>query len=271
METTWNALQHWYQLINYEWADPRAQPLPLVQRPFTILGLMAGYTLFVTRLGPWLMRDRRPYELKRTLIVYNALQILANLYIFQGFCQFWFTTYNWQCEPIDWSNSAGALEMLRLVNLYFWLKIADLLDTVFFVLRKKKKQITFLHVYHHSMMVLLSWVAIKFFPGGHATFLALINTLVHAIMYAYYLISAVYPHTIWWKKHVTQVQLFQHFIVGLHEAQLLVYRPCDYPLFPPVMLVPQAVLIIVLFLRFYRRAYGNAPAQAVANHKAKAS
>ncbi|GLH03295.1 Elongation of very long chain fatty acids protein, partial [Gryllus bimaculatus] len=90
--------------------DPRAQPLPLVQRPFTILGLMAGYTLFVTRLGPWLMRDRRPYELKRTLIVYNALQILTNLYIFQGFCQFWFTTYNWQCEPIDWSDSASALE-----------------------------------------------------------------------------------------------------------------------------------------------------------------
>ncbi|GLH08345.1 Elongation of very long chain fatty acids protein, partial [Gryllus bimaculatus] len=165
-------------------------------RPFTILGLMAGYTLFVTRLGPWMMRDRKPFKLKRTLIVYNALQIFANAYVFyMGMSQFWLATYSWRCEPIDYSNSSSALE------------VADLLDTIFFVLRKKNNQISFLHVYHHSNMVLVSWCALKYFPGGHGTFLGLFNTFVHACMYTYYLIAAVYPHNIWWKKYVTQLQL----------------------------------------------------------------
>ncbi|KAK7862881.1 hypothetical protein R5R35_011593 [Gryllus longicercus] len=51
-------------------------------RPFTVMGLVAAYALFATRLGPWMMRDRKPFELKRTLIVYNALQIVANAYGF---------------------------------------------------------------------------------------------------------------------------------------------------------------------------------------------
>ncbi|KAK7862882.1 hypothetical protein R5R35_011594 [Gryllus longicercus] len=211
-------------------------------RPFTILGLMAGYTLFVTRLGPWIMRDRKPFKLKTTLIVFNALQIIANIYIFYM--------------------------MIRLVNLYFWLKIIDLLDTIFFVLRKKNNQITFLHVYHHSNMVLLSWCGLKYFPGGHGTFLGLFNTFVHACMYTYYLIAAVYPRNIWWKKYVTQLQLVQHVTVGLHLAQLFVSNPCNYPLLVPRVLVPHAIFLVLLFSHFYRRAYGRKAAQ---DTKAKAS
>ena len=57
------------------------------------------------------------------------------------------------------------------VHLYFLVKLVDLLDTVFFVLRKKQNQVSFLHVYHHVGMVLGSWGGVKFLPGGHVTFL----------------------------------------------------------------------------------------------------
>lgn len=36
---------------------------------------------------------------------------------------------------------------------------------VFFVLRKKYNQISFLHVYHHTNMAMLSWVYVKIIPG----------------------------------------------------------------------------------------------------------
>jgi hypothetical protein len=36
---------------------------------------------------------------------------------------------------------------------------------VFFVLRKKDNQVTFLHLYHHTMVVLTVWVLAKFVPG----------------------------------------------------------------------------------------------------------
>jgi len=55
--------------------------------------------------------------------------------------------------------------------LYFLLKLLDLVDTIFFVLRKKQNQVTFLHVYHHVGMAIATWVGVKYLPGGHAVFL----------------------------------------------------------------------------------------------------
>lgn len=59
--------------------------------------------------------------------------------------------------------------------MYFLAKISELLDTVFFVLRKKDRQITFLHLYHHTVMPMISWGATKYYPGGHGTFIGNFN------------------------------------------------------------------------------------------------
>ena len=40
-------------------------------------------------------------------------------------------------------------------RIYFYSKIIELLDTVFMILRHKRRQISFLHVFHHASMVLL--------------------------------------------------------------------------------------------------------------------
>lgn len=94
--------------------------------------------------------------------------------------------------------------------MYFLLKVADLLDTVFFVLRKKDRQITFLHLYHHTGMVVLTWAGTKWFPGGHSVFTGFINSIIHVVMYGYYLLTAFSPAhktNVWWKKYITQMQI----------------------------------------------------------------
>lgn len=81
---------------------------------------------------------------------------------------------------------------------------------IFFVLRKKESQVTFLHLYHHSLTPLETWICVKFIPGGHGTLGNLINNAVHVIMYLYYMVSAMgpeYQKYLWWKKHLTTVQL----------------------------------------------------------------
>ena len=37
---------------------------------------------------------------------------------------------------------------------------------IFFLLRKKNNQVSFLHVYHHITMVCLWWIGIKWVPSG---------------------------------------------------------------------------------------------------------
>jgi elongation of very long chain fatty acids protein 4 len=36
---------------------------------------------------------------------------------------------------------------------------------VVFVLRKKDRQVSFLHVYHHASQVLYTWAYLKYLPG----------------------------------------------------------------------------------------------------------
>lgn len=55
--------------------------------------------------------------------------------------------------------------MLGAVWFYYMCKLIELLDTVFFVLRKKQNQVTFLHVYHHTMMPFAGFIGTKYLGG----------------------------------------------------------------------------------------------------------
>lgn len=55
------------------------------------------------------------------------------------------------------------------------------MDTVFIILKRKSGQLTFLHMYHHSSMFAVWWVAAKFVPGGSALTAALVNCVVHVV------------------------------------------------------------------------------------------
>lgn len=149
-------------------------------------------------------------------------------------------------------------QMARAVWLYYMCKVTELLDTVFFVLRKKQNQISFLHVYHHTLMPICGFIGLKYFAGkirllsswiiafdllywmetneiffkfcamkivgGHGTLLGLINSFIHVIMYSYYLLAAMGPHMqkyLWWKKYLTIMQIVSWIFIYrcLHEAK----------------------------------------------------
>lgn len=62
--------------------DPRTLDWWLIKDPFGIFGIIGVYLFFVLKLGPWLMKDRKPMQLKNTLIVYNFFQVLLSVYLF---------------------------------------------------------------------------------------------------------------------------------------------------------------------------------------------
>ncbi|KAL1116487.1 hypothetical protein AAG570_004959, partial [Ranatra chinensis] len=146
----------------------------------------------------------------------------------------------------------------RVVYVYFLVKILDLLDTVFFVLRKKNSHVSFLHLYHHTGMVCLSFSGAKWAPGGHGTFLGFNNSIVHMVMYTYYLAATLRPdskYTIWWKKYITQLQMLQFLLNTLQQSALLFQPDCYYPRFILFFTIPQNFFMILLFAEFYRKAY----------------
>ncbi|KAF4532049.1 hypothetical protein B566_EDAN015575 [Ephemera danica] len=238
--------------------DPRTNDWPFIASPWPGLGILAFYLIFCLRLGPWLMQNRKPFRLNRLLVVYNFVQVCASVWLFaEALDGAWLRHYSWKCQPVDQSNSPEAMRVARGVYVYFLLKLTELLDTVFFVLRKKERQISFLHLYHHTVMPMISWGATKYHPGGHGTFIGFINTGVHIIMYAYYLLSACGPRFepyLWWKRYITRMQMGQFCLAFLHSMQLL-WHDCGYPRWTVILILPNAVFFYYLFNDFYQQAY----------------
>ena len=54
--------------------DIRVDDWPLMSSPLPTLLLCSAYFYIVKIWGPQFMRDRKPYELKNTLIAYNVVQ-----------------------------------------------------------------------------------------------------------------------------------------------------------------------------------------------------
>ena len=71
--------------------------------------------------------------------------------------------------------------------LFILSKLPELIDTVFIVLRKRN--LLFLHWYHHVTVLLFCWHAYATEAGSGLYFVAM-NYSVHAIMYAYYCAGA---------------------------------------------------------------------------------
>lgn len=249
-------------LYNYLVAgvDPRVTSYPLMQSPVPMTVILLCYLFFVLYLGPRIMANRKPFHLKEPMIVYNFLLVALSTYIVYEFMMSgWATTYTWRCDAIDTSNSPQALRMVQVAWLFWFSKIIELMDTIFFVLRKKQGQITFLHIFHHSFMPWTWWWGVGYAPGGMGSFHAMVNSSVHIIMYFYYGLSAAGPRFqkfLWWKKHMTAIQLTQFVLVSLHATQWYFMDSCGYQ-FPVIihLVWMYGTLFFVLFSNFWIQAY----------------
>ncbi|XP_011307825.1 elongation of very long chain fatty acids protein AAEL008004 isoform X2 [Fopius arisanus] len=204
------------------------------------------------------MRDKKPYSLKNLLIVYNFIQvILSAVLVYEGLVSGWWGDYSFGCQSVDRSHNPKALRMARAVWLYYICKLIEMSDTIFFVLRKKNRQLSFLHIWHHGIMTLTSWIGVRFYPGGQCTLLGLINSFIHIIMYGYYMLSAFGPHMekyLWWKKYLTRLQLVQFSIIFVHNFQHL-FLDCSFPKILSILLMVNSGFFIYLFGSFYIKNY----------------
>ncbi|XP_021181973.3 very long chain fatty acid elongase 7 [Helicoverpa armigera] len=257
-DSNWTTIINKYWMLAERVSDPRVQGWFLFDTPLPTVAMVCVYLAFVMVAGPLWMANRKPFQIQNTLVAYNALQVLLSSYMFyEHLMSGWWADYSLSCQPVDYSDSEKARRMLHLCWVYYFSKLSEFADTVFFVLRKKKSQITWLHLYHHSLTPFEAWLLVKFIAGGHGTFSNIVNNLVHVIMYSYYMLAAMgpqYQKYLWWKKHLTTLQLVQFFMVLFHSMSALVYD-CGYPKFIAAGLILHSTIFIVLFMNFYMQAY----------------
>ena len=169
-------------------------------RPFCIFfGSLCGLHL---QVGSYLCSSH-PYRLISVLSLHDFLTAGGGS---------WASLF---CESFDLSTqSPPDLSPLKSGNsgaLFFWCyvfylsKYYDFVDTLLLVLRKK--ELGFLHMYHHASLPLLCVLTMNNWRLPCWTG-AIINSGVHVIMYYYFGLRMAFPKKqIWWRKYVTVIQV----------------------------------------------------------------
>ncbi|XP_069769468.1 very long chain fatty acid elongase 2 isoform X2 [Narcine bancroftii] len=209
-------------------------------------------------LGTKYMREKPAFSLRSHLILYNLGVMLLSLYMFiELILASWEGGYNLQCQNL---HSAGQAD-IRVAKVLWWYylsKAIEFMDTIFFILRKKNGQITFLHVYHHATMFNIWWCVLNWIPCGQSFFGPTLNSFIHVLMYSYYGLSSIpsmQPY-LWWKKYLTQAQLVQFMLTIIHTLSAVI-KPCGFP--PRCLLFQSSYMatLVILFINFYRKTYNK--------------
>lgn len=250
-------VKYYYNLLLSS-GDARVKDWPLVQSPFPTLFICLSYAYFVKVIGPFLMKNREPLNIRWLMVTYNLFMVALSTWLFCNLGVYgWFGKYDYRCQPVDYSDSPEAMGMARSAWYYYITKFIEFVDTFFFVARKKFSHISTLHVIHHGIMPMSVWWGMKYAPGGHSSFFGFINSFVHIPMYLYYGLSAIGPHMnkyLFWKKYMTSLQMIQFVAIFVHSFQLL-FRDCDYPIEFVYWIGSHAILFWFLFWDFFKKTY----------------
>uniref|UniRef100_UPI00358E1BD9 very long chain fatty acid elongase 2-like isoform X2 n=1 Tax=Myxine glutinosa TaxID=7769 RepID=UPI00358E1BD9 len=235
--------------------DARVQGWFLMNSYLPTLSLTIVYLLTVY-LGPRVMRTRGAYNLRGAMMAYNLSVTCLSLYMLFKLCvSAREGNYNLKCQNMH-SGGDGDLKVAQVLWWYYFSKAIELLDTIFFILRKKNNQVTFLHVYHHASMLNIWWLVMNWIPTGHTFFGAAMNCFIHVLMYLYYGLSTIpraQPY-LWWKKYITQAQLIQFVLTILHTISAIVW-PCGFSIPWLMFLMFYMISLTALFLNFYVKTY----------------
>jgi hypothetical protein len=239
------------------WADPEKQfrgyteGWPLTDFP-TAFNIALGYVLFVL-IGSLIMKlgvpAMDPYPIK---FFYNVSQIMLCAYmtIEAGLLAYRNGYSVLPCNPYDTEHPPVA----NVLWLFYISKVWDFWDTIFIVIGKKWRQLSFLHVYHHTTIFLFYWLNSHVNYDGDVYLTIVLNGFIHTVMYTYYFICmhTKVPETgkslpIWWKSSLTLMQMVQ-FITMMSQGSYLVATQC--PTISIKVIIAYIVYILSLFILF---------------------
>lgn len=175
---------------------------------------------------------------------------------------------DWPISGKLWIN-VGSQDPISLnaqvfILLHAWNKMADMCDTFFIVYEGKRSRLSFLHVYHHVVVLLIwTWLAAQEHGVCRPTiaFGAMINSLIHAMMYLYYNLSSHPSMGPWIRSHklwLTGAQMLQ-FLIGCTHAVLVGLYDKKCPEMPWSWTVQFVFLLqmFYLFARFFAREWSK--------------
>ena len=196
-------------------------------------------------------------KLRWVLRAYNAICVALAFYVVQGLlrhklAEMQLGRSSFVCNGVEHESTAVRKNFAYVVWVYYAQKYWEMLDTLFFIARFSWRQVTFLHVYHHSSITAVTALFLTLDASGDLYLPALLNSFIHVLMYSHYFLSSFGFHC-WWKKYLTMLQLLQFAICWSQPLISLYYGPSWYA--NPLLLSLNCLVTVLRY--FFWIAYAH--------------
>ncbi|KAF9908408.1 hypothetical protein EC991_009863 [Linnemannia zychae] len=246
---------HHYRAFLTAVESPLAAQLPLMN-PFHVVLIVLAY-LAAVFVGMQIMKNFNRFEVKTFSLFHNFALVSISAYMCFGILYEAYQAKYGLFENLADHTSKG-FPMAKMIWLFYFSKIMEFVDTMIMVLKKNNRQISFLHVYHHSSIFAIWWLVTFVAPNGEAYFSAALNSFIHVIMYGYYFLSALgFKQVSFIKFYITRSQMTQFCMMSIQSswdmyAMKVQGRP-GYPFFITALLWFYMWTMLGLFYNFYRK------------------
>ena len=192
------AMRGWAKVYTF----PTSQKLPMSDPVDVVFCLVVYFALlFVFFL---IGRVTGKLELRGFGVVYNFLLVLLSGYmavttayatLMAAITSKQFGTTGplpWWNIPVAAESNPWSMPCAIACWIFAMSKLVEFMDTYIMMLKHNYRQVSFLHLYHHSSIVVVAWVISSVSPGGDTYWSASVNSGIHVVMYLYYLLNLLF-------------------------------------------------------------------------------
>jgi fatty acid desaturase len=188
------------------------------------------------------------------MAIYNAVQVaLCGWMVYAALAEHQRRGLKLACNAHNLAEDGMAF----VLYVFYLSKVLDFADTVFMIVKNNWRQVSFLHVYHHSSIFLVYWLNANVSYDADIYFTVVLNGAIHFIMYGYYLATAFNVAVpVFIKKSITNAQLVQ-FCCMEGQGLYMLLGGCPFPRNVTFLYMAYIATMLALFLDFKRRTYGD--------------
>lgn len=222
--------------------DPQQQNLVMITA--NLAYLLITMLLFIY------MKKRQSLKLRWYLVIYDAINVALGAYIAISIIRYK-VNFNGLLLCNSLSHDVEGYKIARIYVLFYLQKYFEFIDTWFFILRKSSRQVTFLHLFHHSSITIVVGTILPFDYNGDMYLPILLNSANHTAVYLHYLLASLGIAS-WWAPYITSMQLVQFCLI--FGQSLLSYRvgpTCGSPDFAKVLMILYMGSLNALFGNYF--------------------
>lgn len=220
------------KMIWGEYSEPKAKDFFLINSSWALFALIACHWFFVAKIGPYIMKNRKPLNLGPLMIVLNGLQFGAYgcgiMLIGYGINFGWDA---WRCHQSPSNDSFRDEVFLRIAYVLFCMRLLESTTPIIMVLRKKHDQHPLLHAVYNGVYLTIIYHCINRYYKEVVYMYPYTDAMKIALRSAYYSLTLPGPpfqRHAGRKRYITAISL-AIVLYNVYHMVSMIQGSCDGP------------------------------------------